>query len=157
MALIRPLKKHPLRRKIWLALAWARFLVRWVPFRRWRASLGIIGGELADAKRPLLTPQQQKQAEDIGRIVNRVANRLRMFDAVCLPRAMAARWVMGRGGLPSRIIIGSRRGTSEDGLLFHAWLMAGDVVVMGEGEREREEFMTFEKTASASRNVGDAA
>jgi len=151
MTFNRSLKKRLLRLEIWLSLAWARFLIRWVPFRYWRGLLGVIEGEQSDDERPQLSPEQRKQASDIGRIVNRVADHLRLFEAVCLPRAMTSRWVLARRGLPSRIIIGSRRGDMEEGLLFHAWLMVGDVVVTGESERA--DFMAFDKGKMPQRSA----
>lgn len=60
------------------------------------------------------------------------------FQAVCLPRAMAGRWILGRREIPSRIVVGSRRGNpDEEEMLFHAWLMAGDIVITGAGELDR--------------------
>jgi len=152
---VRSLKKRLLRLEVWLCLAWARFLIRCVPFRRWRGLLGIIEGELSPEEQPELTPVERKQASDIGRIVNRVADRPMLFTAVCLPRAMAARWVLARRGLPARIIIGSRKGELEEGLLFHAWLMVGDVVVTGESERAN--FIAFDKGRSQEKKAGNAA
>lgn len=147
MSPMRTLKNRLVRIEIWLCLAWARFLIKYVPFRRWRAILGPIDGELPPEQRPQLSPAQSKKACDIGRLVNRIANRVRLFEAVCLPRAMVGRWVLARRGLPSRIIIGTRRGDLEEGLLFHAWLMVGDEIVTGEDERV--EFLSFAKTAAS--------
>ncbi|WP_052845713.1 lasso peptide biosynthesis B2 protein [Aurantiacibacter marinus] len=144
-----------MRLEIWLSLAWARFLIRFVAFRRWRGLLGPIGGELPPEQRPRVSSAQAKQAADIARIINRIADRPVLFKAVCLPRAMAGRWVMGRRGLPSRIVIGSRRGEPEEGLLFHAWLMVGDHIVTG--AEEREGFMAFGQDRSNQESTGNAA
>lgn len=126
-----------------IRLAWARFLIKFVKFSWWKHTLGPIDGEPDPADWPDLSPQQLKQASDTGRIVNRVADQLRLFEAVCLPRAMATRWALARRGIPSRIIIGSRRGEAEEGLLFHAWLMVGDRVITG--QNERDQFLQFRK------------
>ena len=153
MTLIRSLKKRCLLLEIWLSLGFARLLIKWLPFRHWRGLLGEIEGELSPEERPELSAAQSKQAGDIGRIINRVADRLHVFKAVCLPRAMTGRWVLARRGLPSRVIIGSRRGEHEEGLLFHAWLMAGDIVVTG--ANERDDFMAFNKGGKGCKEVSN--
>ncbi|WP_271077311.1 lasso peptide biosynthesis B2 protein [Aurantiacibacter sp. MUD61] len=128
--------------EIWLSLAWARFLIRFIAFRRWRHLLGPIDVEPDASVWPDLSEERLHQASSIGRLVNRVADRIRLFQVVCLPRAMACRWALARRGIPSRIIIGSKRGEEAgEGLLFHAWLMVGDRVLTGEDEREQ--FLAF--------------
>lgn len=151
MTITRTLKKALLRLEIWLSLGWARFLIKFIAFRRWRGALGPIEGELPPEERPQISPAQAKQAADIARLLNRIADRPRLFKAVCLPRAMAGRWVLGRRGLPSRIIIGSRRGEPQEGLLFHAWLMVGDQTVTG--ANERAEFMAFGRDRADHRSA----
>ncbi|MBH5323157.1 lasso peptide biosynthesis B2 protein [Aurantiacibacter sediminis] len=142
MTVVRSIKRRVVRMEIWLSLAWARFLIRYVPFRNWRHTLGPIDAEPDAGAWPVLSEQRLDQASNIGRLVNRVANRIRLFQVVCLPRAMAGRWVLARRGIPSRIIIGSKRGEEEGkSLLFHAWLMVGDRVLTGADERA--EFLAF--------------
>ncbi|WP_158611008.1 lasso peptide biosynthesis B2 protein [Aurantiacibacter spongiae] len=131
----RTLRKVAFRAEIVGALAWARFLIRFVAMRRWSRLLGPIDGQALAVSAPPVSPAQAKQARDIGRIVRRTAARM-PFRAVCLPQAMSARWLLRRRGIPSRIVIGSRRGDSREGLLFHAWLMVGEQVVTGQDERD---------------------
>jgi len=155
MTLTRSFKKGLLRLEIWLSLGWARFLIKCVAFRRWRGLLGPIDGELPPEERSQILSAQAKQAADIARILNRIADRPVLFKAVCRPRAMAGRWVMGRRGLPSRIVMGSRRGEPEEGLLFHAWLMVGDHTVTGAGERP--DYMAFGRDRNDTGGAADVA
>lgn len=138
MNLFRAIKRSPFYVEVWLRLALARFLVKFIAFRRWRHVLGPIDGEQDPSDYPQLTEDQLKQASDIGRVVNRVAAHAILFKAICLPRAMAARWALAWRGIPSRIVIGSRRGGDTDphDLMFHAWLMVADRVVTGASERD---------------------
>ncbi len=134
--------------EIWLSLGFARFLVKFVRFSRWRGLLGALDDEPAPDAVPQLSPQKRKQAADLGRKIERVANRPRLFRAVCLPRAMAGRWVLGRRGIASRIVIGSRAPGVDNGYMFHAWLMAGDVVVTGASERD--DYLALRKSRPAA-------
>lgn len=129
--------------EVWLRLAFARFLIKYVPFRRWKKLLGPIDGAPEATVWPELSEARLKQAAAIGRDVDWVANRAKLFEAVCLPRAMAGRWALARRGLPSRIVIGSRRGEAEEGLLFHAWLLVGDRTITG--GQEQQQFLEFRK------------
>ena len=134
MGLVRSFKKAVLHAEIVLGLAYARLLIKLVPFRWWRRSLGPIDGS-GQAPMPL-SPQQLKQAADIGRIIKRLA-RKQKFEAVCFPQAIAGRWVLKRRGIPSQIILGSRRADPAGNIALHAWLKVGDRVVTGEDEYEK--------------------
>ncbi|MDE1466204.1 lasso peptide biosynthesis B2 protein [Aurantiacibacter sp. D1-12] len=137
MNLFRFIRRVLLHLEVWLQLGLARFLIKFVAFRRWRLLLGPIDGEPTPEDWPELSVVQLEQASDIGRIVNRVGSRPILFKAICLPRAMTGRWTLARRGIPSRIVIGSRRGReSEEDVLFHAWLMVCDRVITGQEERE---------------------
>ena len=58
------------------------------------------------------------------------------FRAVCLPRAMAAQWMLRRRGVRSRLDFGVRR-SEDDTLEFHAWLSVAGETVMGGREAGR--------------------
>lgn len=147
MSLMRAFRKRLFHLEVWFGLAWARFLIKYIPFKLWRSTLGPIDGEQdGQGDGPPLSAARLKQAADTGRIIARVARRA-WFEAVCLPQAMTGRWVLARRSIPSRIVIGSRRGEPEEGLLFHAWLMVGDSVVTG--AEEREAFLAFRKRPAA--------
>ncbi|QZH75237.1 MAG: lasso peptide biosynthesis B2 protein [Erythrobacter sp.] len=141
--------------EIWLSLGFARFLVKYVRFGRWRAMLGPLDDEPAPQDLPQLPPQKRKQAADLGRKIERIASRPRLFRAVCLPRAMAGRWVLGRRGIPTRVVIGSRRPGETDGYMFHAWLIAGDVVVTGASERADYLALRKSRPADLATSNGD--
>lgn len=137
MKVIRFLRRRALYVEIWLGLAWARFLTRFVRLGRWKHLLG----ELDESAAEELSPAKIEQAHGVGRIVAYVAGRIRLFDAVCLPQAMTARWVLARRDISSRIIIGSRREDSDGTTHLHAWLQIADEVVIGESEAEAYQAM----------------
>lgn len=139
LSIVRTVKKASLKAEIILGLAAARALITLVPFRWWRKTLGPIGRS-ADAPAADLTPKQIKQAGDIGRIIKRLA-RKQKFEAVCFPQAITGRWVLGRRGIPSQVILGSRKDDTPEGVALHAWLKVGDQVVTGQDEYE--EFQAF--------------
>lgn len=144
MSPVRKLRWRFYRLEVLACLAMARLLVRFVPFRWWQWTLGPIGTPPADEDRPDVTPEQVAHARATGVMVARIAKGA-WFQAVCLPQAMAARWLLARRGTPSRIELGSRRNADENAMLLHAWLTVGDEVVTG--ARERDQFMAFRRAA----------
>ena len=76
------------------------------------------------------------------------------FRAVCLPRAMAAQWMLRRRGVQSQLDFGVRRG--EDGALrFHAWLSVAGETVMGGSEAGA--YTAFEHADGGGGRSGRAA
>lgn len=123
-----------------VALAFARALIRFVPFAKWRGLLGPLGTAGRDeADAAMLDESQQRLVRAVRRETARWAPRL-PFEAVCLPQAMAARWVLGRRGIDGRITIGARIGSeARRPVDLHAWLMVGDFCVTGDAERRTYE------------------
>ena len=136
------------------ALAFARALIRFIPFARWRRLLGPLG--VAGREEAVAVPldeSQQRLVRAVRREIMRWAPRL-PFEAVCLPQAMAARWVLGRRGVDGRITIGARTGSeAQRPVDLHAWLMVGDFCVTGDTERRTYE--AFVRRASVP--AGSAA
>ena len=126
----------------------ARLLVAYAPGRRWRRWAAPAEGEAAAAtaprpRRPVLS-SARPVSRRIGRIVPKVAAGL-PFKAACLPQALAARWMLRRRGVASRLCFGVRRPPGAD-LQLHAWLTAdGEGVV---GCREADTYRVF--TASTT-------
>lgn len=119
-----------------VCLAWARFLVKIVPFRWWRSTLGPLGRSPETLEGQTVPQHAVKTAVSVGRIVTRIADRM-PFEAVCLPQAMAGRWMLRRRGIATQVMIGCRRGRQgEEPLLQHAWLLAGDRIVTGQHEAD---------------------
>lgn len=103
------------------------------------------------------TPADEDSASAnlIGAAVSYAA-RLPFPWASCLHQALAAHWMLGRRGIPSRICFGVKRGT--DGLCSHAWLLNGNQVLLG-GESASEfslvaEFPAQDRSDTSNR-VGD--
>lgn len=59
-----------------------------------------------------------------------VAARNVPWNAVCLPQAMAAKVMLARRGQGSALHLGAR--AEGGGIAAHAWLVAGDEIVVGE-------------------------
>lgn len=148
MSLIRSLKKSVLKAEIILGLVSARMLIVFVPFRWWRHRIGAINTDTSAHTRNL-TPSQRKQAGDIGRIIKRIADRQK-FQAVCFPQAITGRWVLGRRGIPSQIVIGSRPEKDGKGIALHAWLKVDDLIVTG--QNEYAEYQAFRRGSALSNN-----
>lgn len=116
-----PERAMALEAAVWLTLA--RLLVHHVPMRHWRRHLEAAAGGSGDAG-------QQPLGRAVGRMVRRVARRL-PFEARCLPRAMAAQWMLRRRGVSGRLWIGVRRPAPERPLDYHAWLTVDGESVIG--------------------------
>ena len=111
----------------WLVLA--RFLVRAVPFGRWRAMLGrVCAPEVAGVQRGL---DENAAPRRFARAVERAAARL-PGESRCLPRAMALQWMLRRRGLGSVLVLGVRPGLHRGGLDdLHAWVTRSGEVLIG--------------------------
>lgn len=147
---LRKLGSYPPREWSWmieaaLSLAWARLLIRFVPYRRWRRRMGPIGW---NAGSTTLGEPDRARVMLVQRWVNRAAANV-SFRANCLPQAMAARWMLARRGIATELHIGSRRAVEASETRpvdLHAWLMCADRCVTG--HRERAEFSAFARPAS---------
>lgn len=119
-------------------LAWARFLIRFVPVRWWHASIGPIGGRAALG---VLTPEQRALALVVRRWIARVSAHA-PFRAVCLPQALAGRWMLARRGIETELRVGARPVEPGSGRYdLHAWLMRGELCLTGaKGRRSYSEF-----------------
>lgn len=109
---------------LWLLLA--RVLVWGVPMRYWRLHPveGSDGSVAAD---------RVALGRLVGGIVRGVARRV-PAKVVCLPRAMAAQWMLRRRGVGGDLVLGARRTGPEQPLDYHAWLTVdGECVIGGRG------------------------
>ncbi|NND03358.1 MAG: lasso peptide biosynthesis B2 protein, partial [Acidimicrobiia bacterium] len=100
-----------------------------IPFRRFRRILGSAG---PNDERPPRRPGRpvETEARTVARSIGRIA---RNHPDSCLAQALAARVMMRRRELPSRISLGTLRG--DDGeVKFHAWLDHDAWVITGGGQ-----------------------
>lgn len=123
-------------------LCMARLLIAWVPFRRWRDSLGRtvrsdpgigsgIGSGIGPGLHPVAGGPELTLARDLAGRVERAAWRL-PFETRCLPRAMALVWMLQRRRISYTAKIAvrpkSRRGGLDD---LHAWVERDGIVLIG--------------------------
>lgn len=123
-------------------LAVALLLIKFVPFRYWREWLGPIDQKPLFIDRDVNAVEPKAKAIAVSRWVNKTADRF-PFAVVCLPRAMAGRWMLLRRGIGGQIFIGTRMNKDASKSEFHAWLMYGDVCLTG--QHEKEMFQAFGK------------
>ena len=116
-------RKAALEAAAWLALACV--LVRHVPMRRWRGS---VNAPVACAGAPAA---RLALGRDVGRMVRRVARRATFLDAACLPRAIAAQWMLRRRQVPSRLVFGVRPAACGRRNRYHAWLTVDGERILG--------------------------
>jgi hypothetical protein len=113
-----------------LFLVWAQLLIRFVPYARWAPLVGPIVRTEPSEPRPL------ENRESVRHAVTAVetASRHIPWGAVCLPRAMAAKWILRRRNIASTLHLGIRRGAQEPGdTELHAWLtVEGEIWVGGD-------------------------
>ena len=120
---------HPngLANSRYLAVAWAllvffRLALAVAPYR-------LVSRILPDSQGEAAPPWAQARARwAIGRAAPTA------FRATCLPQAMATKMLLALQGYSSWIRIGVRRG-DNGAIQAHAWVLAGDKVVVGDDER----------------------
>ena len=109
-------------------LCWARILIRVVPFRRIAPHLGS-----AMMESPIDVSEAERLiALRIAWAVQSVARNMPL-GFVCLPQAMAAKWMLRRRHLPSTLYLGLQR-KDESKLTAHAWLRVGNTILAGRAE-----------------------
>ena len=100
------------------------------------ARLETIIGRLASPKPPLgkhdISPDEEGRARQIAGAFAAVMSWLKSADQ-CLPRAIAARRLCDRSGVPSTMIFGVRLHPFS----AHCWVQADDAVIVGEFEQAR--------------------
>lgn len=141
--------RHPLVKKLarlkWqietlFNLALARFLIRFIPFRYWKGTLGTIAHSEPSGEVAAPESKARARALAVSYWVRLMAGRV-PFETLCLPQAMAARWMLARRGVKTQVFMGAKRDGETGDAKFHAWLMHGDECLTGHAERET--FSTF--------------
>lgn len=121
-----PLAEKALAAEAAACLALARLLILFIPLRHWNDGV--------DVGRERVTAPPDDAALDrarrIGRIVRLTARRM-PFEALCLPQAVAAQWMLRRRGLSGVIRLGARKPAPDQSMRLHAWLVCGDAVLTG--------------------------
>ena len=150
-----PQRVMALEAVVWLSLA--RVLVRRVPMRYWRGCLNAAETDSGSADRRGLV-------RVVGRMVRAVSRRL-PGEVVCLPRALAAHWMLRRREVSSRLVFGVRRVAPGRAPVYHAWVTVdGEPVVGGRNVEtwtplcamsERPATTRSETPCDAGRGVGD--
>jgi hypothetical protein len=79
-----------------------------------------------------MTEEERPVAQRVSWAVQAVERRSPL-DFVCLPQAMAAKWMLRRRRLQSTLYLGLRPG-EKAGLAAHAWLRVGDKILTGRAE-----------------------
>ncbi len=111
-----------------------------------RARLILSRFDIADALRSVVSGKRTGKSERavierVGLAIGRAAWRL-PFRTDCLVQAMAAQHWLAKYGIASEIRIGARKVASAE---FHAWLVAGEIVVVGGTESETYALLTPER------------
>jgi hypothetical protein len=104
-------------------LALARLLILFVPFGRLAPYLSHQPKDCDDQIDPSLPPRVRRAVMTAARNVP--------WKAVCLPQAMAAKFMLARRGCASRLHLGVGKNEAA-ALMGHAWLEAGNIVIVGE-------------------------
>lgn len=113
-------------------LVWARIVVSAVPFRTLARRLGERGRET-----PLAVPEEARPAlREVEWSVQAIARHVPL-RFVCLPQAIAAKWMLRRRGWPSTLYLGVAPNGGSAELPAHAWLRVGRKIVTGEAEAAR--------------------
>jgi hypothetical protein len=118
----------------------ARLGVLILPFR-WLAKSW--GHHMKQADAPL-PPAKMKLARMIGGAVRSTAN-YTPWESVCLPQAVAAKWMLKRRHIPVTLFLGVMKDeTKQEKLAAHAWVRCGQIILTGaKGHRQYTVVSTF--------------
>lgn len=131
--------------EIIVLLAIASAMVRLLPFRWLKKTMGDVGEATSPAADPMALPDDAAilKARQIGRHISQMSKRV-PFKAVCLPQAMTGRWMLARRRQKSQIFIGVRKVEHRGSIDLHAWLVTDGHCITG--DQERRGFIQFERT-----------
>lgn len=130
-------------------IAVARLLVRFVPLRIWRATVGEVvpasaSGSIADRSRvpaaasaPAViaaNSEELAQARWLGRCVDRAATYL-PGTSRCLPKAVALHWMLRLRRIPALTVIAFKREDRTGADVYHAWVELNGEMVIGHCDR----------------------
>ncbi|MDD5712916.1 MAG: lasso peptide biosynthesis B2 protein [Smithellaceae bacterium] len=105
----------------------ARFAVSTLPFS-WIAKS--LGKHMTETSLDL-NPADAQRARMIGRAVLSAAN-YTPWESVCLPQAVAAKWMLSWRHIPGTLYLGVIKDrTNPERLAAHAWLRCGDKILTG--------------------------
>ena len=123
-----------------LLLGMARLGVLFLPFRWLAKSLGTHMKE-TDTQLP---PADLPLARMVGAAVRSAANHT-PWGSVCLPQAVAAKWMLKRRNIPGTVYLGVIKDkTKPEKLAAHAWLRCGNIILTGaKGHRQYTVVSTF--------------
>ena len=113
-----------------LWLAWSKLLLLLVPFRWIAPHLGRAQTESSAE----ISDKERDVAERVSWAVQSIANHIPL-GLVCLPQAMAAKWMLRRRGIASTLYLGIAR-PADKRFTAHAWLRAGQKILTGRREKE---------------------
>ena len=125
-------------------LAVARFYVRFFAFKSY---IYKVGKPQALEEPENIDPVSKTELETLRQISKEIDRAARNvpWNAVCLPQAMAGKWMLKKRNLPSIMFLGVakekaavandieqvKKGQWQPGLKAHAWLKVGNFIVTG--------------------------
>ena len=125
-----------------LTLALARFYVHFFAFKKYIYRVGEPFAQEPE-KSDFITEGNLEILRKISREIERAARNV-PWNAVCLPQAMAGKWMLKRRHIPSVMFLGVAKeravaaglkefeeGQWQPGLKAHAWLKVGNFIVTG--------------------------
>lgn len=109
-------------------LGLARMGVLFLPFRFLARS---IGNRIRQEAQTLPPPADLKSAQMIGEAI-RAAAKYTPWESVCLPQAVAAKWMLKRRNIPGVLYLGVMKdATKPEKLAAHAWIKSGNLILTG--------------------------
>lgn len=102
-------------------------MIKLLPFSWWKRQVMVSAVSQEIRQEP--TQEQKKIALMVMRSIAQV-NRNAGDLFVCLPQALAARWMLSRRGVATSLYLGTMKSVQDD-REFHAWLKVGNLMVTG--------------------------
>ena len=134
----------PIRVFIWLEaaclLGFARLLVWALPFKYWVKLIGTPMSSRSDYQQVHIKPEKLL---NIQWAIKSAAYRV-PWQAVCLPQAMTAKWMLSFRGQKSKLLLGLRADPQKNNkLAAHAWLECGADIIVGEVDEKYSKVTHF--------------
>ena len=120
-------KNHHKKRTcaIYILTAFYRMQILLVPSKYLEPKWGVRGEESPEKE----TEEHYRTAYFISQDVNRIANKT-TWESLCLVRALAARYLRYRKGIPTTLSLGVGKDENNK-MVAHAWLRCGEMYMTG--------------------------
>ena len=110
--------------------AYCRFLIHFVPLKKFATSMGDYGKESEPSK-----VKNSQELQTISKAITRISRRV-PWRCLCYEQAFIGKLMLNHRKIPATIYFGVAN-SDRNKLMAHAWLRCGDIIITGKKGMEK--------------------